>query len=472
MSMLPPLTAETLWAIIRGEIPDETVNALLWQCLGYRQDDSGRWDNSKVAPEWSSTYPEPPDFIGSRPATVKLTRSIPPEHKQLLKEQLGFEGYKVHELNPTLTRRATAVNWLLSYMSLNPPRRMSALLAYQITQGAQVADHVVTSFGNDTQALTAAQSSVALYNRSHWGRLRVFDQDRLTFLHNQSSNDFKQLQPGQGCEAVILTSTARTIDLVSAYVTDEEVILLTAPNRRQQLLTWFDRYIFFGDKVQLADLTDTTVCFSLIGPQSPALLQQLGVTERPQSFNNHWITAIAGISVRVAAGSGLPSPGYTCIADVADGLALWQTLSQTGAVPLGEQAWEQLRVQQGRPKPGAELTEDYNPLEAGLWHTVSFNKGCYIGQETIARLNTYNGVKQQLWGLHCPSSIEPGTALTLEGQKVGVVTSVVPFEQGYLGLGYIKTKAGGAGLTVRAGDQDVIVIKVPFLSRSVAPSTV
>jgi hypothetical protein len=349
---------------------------------------------------------------------------------------------------------------------------MTELLDYQITQGAQVADHVVTSFGNDTQALTAAQASVALYDRSHWGRLRVFDQDRLTFLHNQSSNDFNQLRPGQGCEAVILTSTARTIDLVSTYVTEEEVIVLSAPSRRQQLLTWLDRYIFFGDKVQLADITDTTACLSLIGSQSTALFQRLGVTELPQSLNDHRVVAIAGIPVRIAVGSGLHSPGYTLIADVADGLALWRTLRQAGAVPLGEQAWEQLRVQQGRPMPGAELTEDYNPLEAGLWHTVSLNKGCYIGQETIARLNTYNGVKQQLWGLHCPSPIEPGTVLTLEGQKVGVVTSVVPFEQGYLGLGYIKTKAGGAGLTVRAGEQDVTVIEVPFLSRSVAPSTV
>jgi hypothetical protein len=122
MRTLPPLTTETLWTIIRGEIPDETVNALLWQCLGYRQDvTSGRWDSSNVHPDWSDTYPEPPDFVGSRPATVKLTRAIPPEHKQLLKEQLGFEGYKVQELNPTLTRRATAVNWLLSYMHLNQP---------------------------------------------------------------------------------------------------------------------------------------------------------------------------------------------------------------------------------------------------------------------------------------------------------------------------------------------------------------
>ena len=116
MSDLPPLNTETLWAVINGDLADETVNQLVWHCLGYRQDATGEWDVSAVAPDWVEAYPEPPDFIGSRPATVKLTRSIPKENKQLLKEQLGFEGYTVAELTPTKTRRATAVNWLLSYM--------------------------------------------------------------------------------------------------------------------------------------------------------------------------------------------------------------------------------------------------------------------------------------------------------------------------------------------------------------------
>jgi hypothetical protein len=117
MTDLPSFSTETLWGILRGEIADETVNRLLWHCLGYRYDaETHQWDITDVSPEWSNQYSEPPDFIGSRPATVKLTRSIPPEDKQLLKEQLGFTGYKVGELNPTLTRRATAVSWLLSYV--------------------------------------------------------------------------------------------------------------------------------------------------------------------------------------------------------------------------------------------------------------------------------------------------------------------------------------------------------------------
>lgn len=112
---LPPLTTATLWDILNDQLEDAVVNQLLWHCLGYRYDSATQaWDASAVGSDWAD-YPQPPDFIGSRPATVKLTRSIPPENKQLLKEELNFPGYTVDQLNPRLTRRATAVNWLLSY---------------------------------------------------------------------------------------------------------------------------------------------------------------------------------------------------------------------------------------------------------------------------------------------------------------------------------------------------------------------
>lgn len=121
MSDLPPLNTDTLWDIIHDKIDDATTNRLVWHYLGYRYDDSTQtWDASQVDPAWREAYPEPPDFIASRPATVKLTRSIPKANKQLLKEQLGFTGYKVGELVPRLTRRATMVNWLLSYLKDNP----------------------------------------------------------------------------------------------------------------------------------------------------------------------------------------------------------------------------------------------------------------------------------------------------------------------------------------------------------------
>ena len=117
MSNLPPLNTETIWAIINDKIDDDTVKKLLWYHLGYRYNPiTDTWTNSEVAPTWRDEYPQPPDFIDSRPAIMKLTRSIPPENKQALKEKLGFKGYKIGEFGPRQTRRATSANWLLSYM--------------------------------------------------------------------------------------------------------------------------------------------------------------------------------------------------------------------------------------------------------------------------------------------------------------------------------------------------------------------
>ncbi|MGF1513442.1 MAG: YgfZ/GcvT domain-containing protein [Elainellaceae cyanobacterium] len=336
----------------------------------------------------------------------------------------------------------------------------------QATQGASFKGNVALSFGNDAAARDAAASGAALCDRSHWGRIEVSDGDRIRFLHNQSTNDFMTLQPGQGCETVFVTSTARTLDLVSAYATADAVLLLCHPGCRESLLAWMDRFIFFSDKVQLKDATAETAAFSLLGPQSDRLLNALGLEGViGQPLHHHESTTVEGLTVRVAVGSGLASPGYTLMVNGSQAAMLWQRLTKSGAVPLGDRLWEELRVVQGRPAPGQELTEDYNPLEAGLWQAVSFDKGCYIGQETIARLNTYGGAKQQLWGLKLSGPAEVGSRIAAEGERAGVLTSVVETPAGFMGLGYVRSKLGGAGLTVQIGDVVGTVVEVPFLTR-------
>ena len=320
------------------------------------------------------------------------------------------------------------------------------------------------SFGNDDLGLKAIQEGVALCDRTHWGRLQVTDQDRLSFLHNQTTNTFKTLKPGEGCESVFVTSTARTIDLVSAYVTEDSVLLLVSPNRREQLMSWCDRYIFFGDKVKIEDISDQMVTFSLLGPKSSQILRKLGLPGLPEPMHHHITAQIKGQTVRITAGSGLTTPGFTLFAEAEAGADLWQALTELGACPSGDAVWEQVRVTEGRPKPDAELTEDVNPLEAGLWQTISFDKGCYIGQETIARLNTYQGVKQQLWGIQLSETVPTDTPITVADKKVGVLTSLVETSEGPLGLGYVKTKAGDAGTRVSIGTGTGTLIEVPFLT--------
>lgn len=340
------------------------------------------------------------------------------------------------------------------------------LQALQAAAGAAFENNIPVSFGNDEAAIAAAQTGVALYDRSHWGRIEVSDSDRIQFLHNQSTNDFKSLKPGQGCDTVFVTSTARTLDLATAYVLEDAVLLLVSPGSTAKIMQFLDRYIFFADKVKLSDRTAETVTFSLIGTQSHGLLEKLGAGEIVgKPYATHQGLKLADLEVRVAVGSGLATAGYTLIATVEEAALLWQTLSDLDAVSLGDRAWQQLRILQGRPMPDQELTEDYNPLEAGLWHTISFNKGCYIGQETIARLDTYKGVKQQLWGVRLSAVAEPGSIITMGGEKVGVLTSMAETAQGCFGLAYIRTKAGGAGLSVQIETIAGELVDLPFLTR-------
>ena len=326
---------------------------------------------------------------------------------------------------------------------------------------------VVLGFEDDDRAIAAINNGVAICDRSHWGLFKITGEDRLRYLHNQSTNDFEKLKPGEGGDTVFVTSTARTLDLATAYVTDDSVLVIISPQRRQQLFAWLDRFIFPFDKVELTDISADKAIFSILGEQSNSLLSS--VASENISLTNiakHQLINIADRSVRVAKGSGLATPGYTLIMDLDAAGAVWSKLVTEGAVAFGDRLWENLRIQQGRPNPDRELTEDYNPLEAGLWQTISFDKGCYIGQETIARLNTYNGVKQKLWGIKLNQPVEPQTPITVADKKIGVLTSYTDTSAGSFGLGYVRTKAGGEGLQVKVGEAEGELVSVPFLQHS------
>ena len=305
-------------------------------------------------------------------------------------------------------------------------------------------------------------------DRSHWGRILITGADRLRFLHNQTTNAFQQLSPGQGCDTVFISSTARTLDLASAFVDQESVLLLVSPNMAPELIAWMDRYIFFADKVTLSDHTDNTFAITLLGPDTEQLLTQLGLptpNSAPCSHANGTCPTLNNSPIQVIQGTGLTTPGYTLIGPRDTGAALKQWLLNAGTTQLSPEQWEVLRIRQGRPMPGQELTDKDNPLEAGLWHTISFDKGCYIGQETIARLNTYQGVKKQLWGFQLSKRVPAGASINLEGASIGKLTSIAADQEGIWGLGYLRTKAGGLGLTVDVENATAQVLELPFASR-------
>ncbi|KAA8536549.1 hypothetical protein F0562_029027 [Nyssa sinensis] len=177
--------------------------------------------------------------------------------------------------------------------------------------------------------------------------------------------------------------------------------------------------------------------------------------------------------ITVGMGNVISEEGFSLLMSPAAAGSVWKTLLSQGAGPMGSKAWETLRIIQGRPAPSKELTNEFNVLEAGLWNSVSLNKGCYKGQETVSRLVTYDGVKQKLWGIHLSSPAEPGSPITVDGKKVGKLTSYAARRKQsvHFGLVYIKKKAASKGDTVTVGDNIAgTVVEVPILARQCPPS--
>lgn len=325
-------------------------------------------------------------------------------------------------------------------------------------------DMIVSDYGNTEAAIRAAHESVALIDRSHWGRLKLTGNDRLKLLHNQTTADFNRAQVGQVVNAVVVTSIARTVDYVTTLVTDDTVVLISSPERLDQLMNWFPRFIFFNDDVTVENMTGETALFTLIGPRSTDLLGDVVDGDLPDA-GMHTSATIAGSEAVIARDSGLSIDGYTLLVPADAAAEIFQTLEHAGTVydlePMGQEAWEQLRVQQGRPAADHEITEDHNPLEAGLWDAVSFNKGCYIGQEIIARLDTYDKVKQHLMTVTLSAPAEVGAELydTDEDATVGELTSVIATAEGPAGIAYVHRSAATVGrhLTIRTEDGDIDV---------------
>ncbi|EOA35178.1 hypothetical protein CARUB_v10020323mg [Capsella rubella] len=336
-------------------------------------------------------------------------------------------------------------------------------------------DGVVESFDNDDEALDAFDNGVAVVDLSHFGRIRVSGDDRAHFLHNQTTANFESLSEGQGCDTVFVTPTARTIDIAHAWIMKNAILLTVSPTTCQSIIEMLDKYIFFADKVEIKDITKQTCLLALVGPKSNQIMSKLNLGDLiGQPYGKHQHYSFDGMPITVGVGSLISDEGFTMLMSPGGAVSVWKTLLAEGAIPMGSVAWEKLRITQGRPAPERELSKDFNVLEAGLWNSISLNKGCYKGQETIARLITYDGIKQMLCGLNLSAPAGPGSAITADGKKVGKLTSYTTGKNGsgHFGLGYIKKKAASVGNTVTIGeDISGIVSEVPYLARQHPPSS-
>ncbi|MBE9202478.1 folate-binding protein YgfZ [Synechocystis salina LEGE 06099] len=293
-----------------------------------------------------------------------------------------------------------------------------------------------------------------LYPLPEFSLIALQGEDRQRFLHNQTTNAVETRTVGEWFETVFVNSTGRTLELATVYVRQDCLWIQVEASRKDFLWQWMDRFIFPFDKVELQDLSADYRAVVLLGEKAGQ--DHLG-WQLPTG--NQWLTqAVQGVELLISAQTGLDLPGYTVIFPATQHAVIDQLWGDLTVITPDQ--WDGLRIYQGRPQANKELTEDYNPLETGLWRAISFTKGCYIGQETIARLNTYQGVKQRLWRLNLDRPMEAGTVITLEGQKVGVLTSV----NGLTGLGYLKTKLADQGMAVQVGEAIATVERPPYIT--------
>ncbi len=292
-----------------------------------------------------------------------------------------------------------------------------------------------------------------------FGRLRCTGEDALDLLNRLSTNSLMDLPAGSGAHTVLTSNKGRIIDVIFVLRRADHLLLLTGGGNETTVAEWIDFYTIIED-TEVEDVTPVTASVSLMGPGAAGLLASLAGPDTTPAQNEHAadvvIDGVKAAAIRRDMGS---IPAFDLIASSEDTQPLQEAVTEAGACPAGRGALELARIEQGAPAFGAELDEAYNPLEAGLQHMVSYTKGCYIGQEVIARLTTYDKVQKRLARLAWPSDaeIDAGAKLMLDGRQAGVVTSAIrdPSTGTGLGLGYIRKALSKAGthLTSDAGTQ-------------------
>ncbi|CAB4334047.1 unannotated protein [freshwater metagenome] len=293
--------------------------------------------------------------------------------------------------------------------------------------------------------ITALRSGAALIDRSGRGRLALTGPQAKEALSAVVTNEIEALTPGRGCLAACCTSKGRMLGDLRVLETDDELLV---DMERCALQAIFDavRHGLVGYDAELHKRTLETSLFSLIGPQSRAILgdEKLGAHE-----DDNAATDLGGWPVLlIATDLGVD---VLCAADAAEAVRV--ALLEQGAVAAGEPLAELARIESGRPRYGVDLDETVIPQEAGLnERAVSFTKGCYVGQETIARLHYRGRPNRRLCSLRLSGEAELGDALSNGEREVGTLTSIAHSpENGPIGLALIRREAED-GTTLQVGD--------------------
>ena len=287
------------------------------------------------------------------------------------------------------------------------------------------------------------------------GILLLTGEDARDLLNRLSTNLIDPDAPAGEIAVTVLTSDrGRIVDLVYVVHCGDHQVMITSPGQQQNVIDFLDKYTIMED-LEVEDITEKTSMLRLTGPDAAGILDRVSqdgvlAVDPPTDPDDS---------------DRLPTR-YLLADDPEDAARIASDLAAAGAVSISAATAEALRIAQARPAHGSEMSDTYNPLEAGLIGAIDFHKGCYIGQEVIARLDTYHKVQKYLVSLSF--DVDPAGAGELigsrlvddEGAAMGLVTSatVVPSPDGgsVIGLGYVRTAAvqvGGA-LRVAAPDGD------------------
>ena len=300
-----------------------------------------------------------------------------------------------------------------------------------------------------------------LLDRSDRGKLALTGRDARSFLQGQVTNDVERLSDGEGCYAAFLTPKGKMLGDLRVLAASEDLLLDTERVALQALFNMIRRFSV-GHEVGLHKRTLERGLLSLIGPEAE---RTAGVEKLPAAEHSHRLTAVGGIEARaIRTESGLD---LLCGAPEAEALAA--ALVERGAPLVSEAAAECLRVERGRPRYGVDLDETVIPQEAGLnARAVSFTKGCYVGQETVARLYYRGKPNRCLRGLRLSGPVAAGRQLLLGEKVVGRLTTVVDSPGfGPIGLALVRREAGpGAALSVAPDGDSAEVVELPFVSQA------